>query len=256
MSNASEILSQAGHRPWPLPQQPWVMQQCWSELLFAHWPIDPERLRLLLPVGLEVDTFDGQGWFAVVPFQMEFRLRGLSWPCRFQEINVRTYVRYGNKPGVFFFSLDANDWPTVLGARGFFSLPYYFAHMQLNRQNPGTDQAPEFHFTSERQHQPTNTQNHFEASYRPISPVTLTQSGTLEYWLTERYCLYSTKRDGSLYRCEVHHPPWPLQPAEAEIRQNTMLAGTGLAFPDNGQPPLLHYAERVDVLVWPLQKLS
>lgn len=251
----SALLSQIEHRPWPLPQQPWVMRQRWSELLFAHWPVEPAQLRPLIPANLEVDTFNGQAWFAVVPFQMEYQLRGFPWACRFLEINVRTYVQYKNKAGVFFFSLDANDWPTVLGARGFFSLPYYFAHMKLKRQHQGKVQQPNFQFRSERWHMRTGGRNTFEASYQPVSPVCLAQPDTLEHWLTERYCLYTAKENGTLYRCDVHHAPWPLQTAHASITENTMLSETGLTFPETSLLPLLHYADHLEVLVWPLQKL-
>src|SRR3954463_3011927 len=101
------------HRPWPLPGGPWIMQQIWNDLLFAHWPIAPEIMRPLVPPALPLDTFNGQCWLAVTPFHMT-GVRGRLMPAfpglsAFPELNVRTYVTYGGTGGVYFFSLDAGS---------------------------------------------------------------------------------------------------------------------------------------------------
>ena len=122
-----QALSSANSRPWPPPDSPWVMSQIWRKLLFAHWPVPAEMVRPLLPAGLALDTWDGQAWLGIVPFQMErvrFRgLPGIPTATRFGELNVRTYVTADDKPGVFFFSLDAGSLLAVLGARALFALP-------------------------------------------------------------------------------------------------------------------------------------
>lgn len=98
-------------RTWPLPNQPWVMRMTWSELLFAHWPIEPDEVARLLPNGVTLDTRDGKAWVGVVPFLMSNIAPRLCPPIpglsRFLELNVRTYVTVNSKPGVWFFSLDA-----------------------------------------------------------------------------------------------------------------------------------------------------
>ena len=107
-----EMLSLLEHRPWPIPQKPWVMAQTWSNLLFAHWPVDAALLRKQIPEPLQIDTFDGTGWIGVVPFELRVRPRFLPVIPRiaaFPEINVRTYVTLDGKPGVWFFSLDATS---------------------------------------------------------------------------------------------------------------------------------------------------
>src|ERR1700674_1035433 len=116
-----EILRNVVHRPWPLPAGQAVMTQSWPDLLFAHWPVDAEKLRALIPERLEIDTFDGRAWLAVVPFRMtNVRLRGtpaVPWLSAFPELNMRTYVTYDGEPGVWFFSLDAGNSLAVAIAR-------------------------------------------------------------------------------------------------------------------------------------------
>ena len=240
-------------RPWPMPRRPWVMAQVWRKLLFAHWPLPPEVMRPHLPPGLPLDTFDGQAWVGVVPFTMEgvhFRgAPGIPTARRFPELNVRTYVTVENKPGVYFFSLDAGSLLAVLGARALFALPYYRARFAITAGEGGVSYGCE-RLGRARGGAPAAT---FEARYRPTGPAQPAQPGTLADWLTARYCLYTT-RGGQLLRGEVHHAPWPLQPAEAEILRNTMTEPVGIHLPT--PPPLLHYSERMEVVVWSLRPVG
>lgn len=232
------------HRPWPLPAGPWMMVQVWHDLLFAHWPIAFESLRGLVPPQLDLETLDGQCWVGVVPFWMSgVRARGLpAFPgvSRFPELNVRTYVTYGDKPGVYFFSLDAGSRLAVWGARVLYHLPYFYADMKS--ENVGD--AIEYRCARRS----GNAQ--FHARYRPTAPVELRPPGALEHWLTERYSLYTVHRD-RVHRGEVHHAPWPLQNACAQIGVNSMASTAGIVLPNT--KPLLHFARRQDVLVWPLE---
>ena len=221
------------------------MKQIWHDLLFAHWPLPPAHIRPLVPPQLALDLFDGQCWLGIVPFWMSgVRLRGLPplpGLSRFPELNVRTYVTYGGKPGVYFFSLDAANHPAVGAARRFFHLPYFYARMN------SSERAGTIFYSSSR----TQTQAEFRASYRPTNPVQFSEKGSLTEWLTARYCLYTTHRDQVL-RCEIHHSPWPLQAAEAEFQCNSMAAAAGIALPH--LPPLLHFSKRLEVLIWPLRR--
>jgi hypothetical protein len=220
------------------------MHQTWNDLLFAHWPLAPEALRPLVPSVLQLDTFNGQCWIAVTPFHMTsvrarwtLPLPGIS---ALPELNVRAYVRYGNKPGVFFFSLDAGSWLAVLGARSTYHLPYFHARFNIGLEDGW------FKYNCVRLHG-----TEFHGKYRPIAPVQLRDPGTLEHWLTERYCLYTVVRN-SVYRAEIHHQQWPLQDADAEIVINTMAAASRLDLP--GIQPLLHFSGQLDVLIWPLKR--
>ena len=239
----TETLPPADHRPWPLPDEPWIMGQRWNHLLFAHWPVAPDMVARHVPAALPLDTFDGQAWIAVTPFVLDnLRLRGLpSVPgvSEFPEINVRTYVRRDGKPGVFFFSLDAGSALAVASARRLYALPYHHADFSVAHAGTRTRYA-----CRRRGATPAV----FDATFEPTGPAAHAAPGSLEAWLTERYCLYAVDPARQIYRAEIHHVPWPLQPATAVIRTNTMAAASGLSLPDGS--PLLHYAERLDVMVW------
>ena len=245
----SAFPQEVAHRPWPLPAGPWVMAQTWHDLLFAHWPVEAAPLRPLLPAPLQIDTFEARAWLAVVPFRMTgVRLRGtpsLPWLSAFPELNVRTYVTSGGKPGVWFFSLDAANPLAVAIARGWFHLPYFRARMS------GTEHEGWIHYASERTHRQTPAAS-LECRYRPVGDVFSPRPGTLEHFLTERYCLYTTDARGQFIRGEIHHPPWPLQPAEAEFARNSMTQLLGIELTTH---PLLHFSRRQDVLVWPPRPL-
>jgi uncharacterized protein YqjF (DUF2071 family) len=231
------------------------MHQTWTELLFAHWPVPPEALRSLIPSGLALDTYDGSAWLGVVPFRMRdvrFRLTpALPWISAFPELNVRTYVTVGDKPGVWFFSLDAGNPLAVAAARTLFHLPYFHARFHIQQSGDTVS------YTSQRTHHGTHrgaAPAALAMTYRPTGTVSPSQPGALEAFLTERYCLYSVDRRGRIYRGEITHERWPLQPAQAEIARNSMASAAGIASPD--QPPLLHYAARLEVLVWRIQRVT
>jgi uncharacterized protein YqjF (DUF2071 family) len=221
------------------------MKQTWHDLLFAHWPLMPNLMRERVPSELRLDTFDGHCWVGVVPFWMSgVRARGVpSLPglSQFPELNVRTYVTHGDKPGVYFFSLDAANLPAVWVARTFYYLPYFFAFMS-SVQRDG-----EIRYSTQRREGSAD----FRAAYQPTSQSRQPAKGSLEHWLTERYCLY-TVHQGRVYRGEIHHPPWPLQDAAAEFEVNTMAAAAQIDL--HHTAPLLHFSPRQDVLIWPLRR--
>lgn len=243
----SAVLHETDHRPWPLPEDAWVMAQTWDDLLFAHYRVPAEALARHVPQGLEVDQYDGTGWVGVTPFVLTgFRLRGtvpLPRVSTFPELNVRTYVTAEDKPGIWFFSLDTSSRLAVEGARRAYKLPYFHARMSVDRRG-GT-----IEYASERA---AGEGRRFEARYRPVGETFNAEPGSLEYFLTERYCLYALDR-GALHRADIHHPPWPLQVAEAEIAVNTM-APPGLELPPDR--PLCHFARRQDVLIWSLLRVA
>jgi uncharacterized protein YqjF (DUF2071 family) len=216
------------------------MAQTWCDLLFAHWPVSTAELARAVPPQLALDLFEGQAWIGVIPFRMEgVRPRGmvaLPWFSATPEINVRTYVTFGGKRGVYFFSLHASNPAAATVARRFFHLPYYRAAMKVRTEGESV------HYESRREGA------EFGCVYRPSGEVAAAQPGTLEYWLTERYCFYSLDKDGQVIRGEVDHAEWPLQPAEASIDVNTMTAPFGIELPAG--PPLLHFSKNIDVVMW------
>jgi uncharacterized protein len=251
------VLSEVSHRPWPLPDRPWVMTQEWHDLLFAHWPIPEEVMAPLIPPGLTLDMFEGEAWVAVVPFHMRHVrprfLPSAPWLSFFAELNVRTYVRAKDesgqdKPGVFFFSLDAANPIAVAIARSFYHLPYFRAQMDFHIHS-GTQAVD---YSSRRTHRGAPSAE-FVGSYRPAGEVYQVAPGSLEHWLIERYCLYSADRRGHIYRGDIHHLPWPIQVAEAEFQVNSVAQAAGLTLPDC--KPLLHFASRLEVVAWPIQQI-
>jgi uncharacterized protein len=237
------IVNEVAHRPWPMPDKPWLMTQTWHDLLFAHWPVGPAQLRALVPDAFELDLFDGEAWVGVVPFHMtNVAPRGvpsLPWVSEFPELNVRTYVRAAGRPGVCFFSLDAGSVLAVQVARALWNLPYHQATMSVWQ----ADGRVEYRSVRDADHAAE-----FNAAYAPAGAVFTAVEGSLEYFLTERYCLYHLDREGHPYRLDIHHPPWPLQPAEAELVRNTMARVSGITLP--ARPPLLHFAKRQDMVAW------
>ncbi len=250
-----EFLVRTSHRPRPLPSGRWVMTQRWNDLLFAHWPVPVPAVARLIPDGLQVDSFQGSAWVGVVPFWMDrIKFRGIPaipGARSFPEINFRTYVRdpLTGAQGVYFISLDAGNLLGVTFARTFFSLPYYWAEMRFEQRT-----EREFAYYSRRRmaKQPVV----FKARYRGLGPsrkLVESRPGSLEYFLTERYCLFTRGRDGSPMRANIHHVPWPLEEADAEIERNDLAAAVGIELPDT--PPVLHYSRRLAVYVWQLERL-
>jgi uncharacterized protein YqjF (DUF2071 family) len=238
------ILNDVAHRPWPMPTRPWVMTQTWHDLLFAHWPVDAAALREKVPSEFTIDVFDGTGWLGIVPFRMtNVAPRGvpsLPWISEFPELNVRTYVRVDDKPGVYFISLDAGSMLAVRAARSILNLPYYAATMSV------TPDLDTIQYDSRRG--AASERGTLSARYRPVGAAVEASGGGLEHFLTERYCLYNLDHRGRPYRLDIHHPPWPLQPAEATFSRNTMAEASGLALPHT--TPLLHFARRQDMVAW------
>lgn len=233
------------------------MHQNWGKLLFMHWPIDAELLRPLLPSQLEIDTFDGSAWIGVVPFTM-WGIRASFLPPipgtnAFHELNVRTYVHFKGTPGVWFFSLDAASRAAVWGARRFYHLPYFNARVRLNQSDDTITYSSR---RSDRRGAPAELQ----ASWRIGNALPPTEPGSLDFFLTERYCLYSFHRD-RIYRSRIFHEPWPLRtatlvsepPGSADGSQSRMIEALGIVQPSG--PPLLHYAESLAVDIWRLRRL-
>jgi uncharacterized protein YqjF (DUF2071 family) len=242
-------LGRTDHRPWPLPSRPWIGRQRWCDLLFAHWPVPLSALAPLVPAGLEVQEFDGTSWVGLVPFRMEDvmlrGLPGLPWLSRFAEMNLRLYVVADGKPGVWFVSLDAARLPAVWAARRFLHLPYFLADMQVSVAGRHVT------YRSLRTH--SNARVALRVRYEPTSAVFEARPGTLEHFLTARYCLYTQYPDKGLRRLEIHHPPWPLQEATLEVEENT--AGTAQGIALDGRPSLVHFSRRIDVITWTPERI-
>jgi uncharacterized protein YqjF (DUF2071 family) len=224
-----------------MPEASWRWQQVWHDLLFIHWPVPADLLRPLVPAPLSIDERGGSAWLSLVPFHMsKVTLRGvpaLPWLSAFAEMNLRTYVTVEQKPGVWFLRMDAARALAVWTARLGLGLPYLWSSMRVEAD------GERIHYRSRRDRAV------FEARYGPRGAPEEPGHGSLEAFLTERYCLYTLAR-GRLARMEIQHPPWLLQPADAAVTTNTIPASLGLPGPI-GQP-LMQISRRQDVVGWGL----
>jgi uncharacterized protein YqjF (DUF2071 family) len=228
------------------PNRRAVMHQRWSELGFLHWPVSVAAVRSLVPAQLTIDTHDGQAYVGLVPFTVTgaraMLMPPLPWVSDFHEVNVRTYVhRDGREPGVWFFSLDASNPLVVAVARALFRLPYQHARIEMDVAAAGIA------FRSDRARPGASC----ALRYEPMGRATPAPVGSLEHFLAERYFLY-TASGGRLWQAQVHHEPYPLQSARAEVTGETLVAAAGITRPE-GPPPLVHFAREVNVEIFPLR---
>jgi len=229
-------------RPDSLP----LMHQNWGKLLFMHWRIEERVLRPLIPAALEIDTYDGSAWIAVTPFTMwgirAYFLPPIPGTSAFHELNVRTYVHLNGVPGVWFFSLDAANALAVWGARLSYHLPYHTAEMSLEQKGKTIE------YSSQRIDSPAE----LHATWSIGEALPEPEPESLQFFLTERYCLYAAQGD-QLYRARIFHAPWSLQSATLLSLHSTMIESLGLPTPEG--EPLLHYAEEIAVDIWSLKAL-
>ncbi|WP_227394866.1 YqjF family protein [Jeotgalibacillus aurantiacus] len=231
-------------------KQKWLMGQTWNDLLFAHYPVPAEEIRPLIPDCLALDTFGGQAWISVVPFEMNhIYFRGLSlftYKRRFAELNVRTYVTFNGEAGIYFFSLDANSPLAVKLANFSYALPYLHADMSV------VHSENRIHFKSSR----TDTRapfGDFDGVYGANGDPFRTVKGSLEFWLTERYALFVLK-GRKILKGAIYHDQWTLQPAYAEFKVNRVAESAGILL--SPKPELLHFAKHLKVHVWPPEQVG
>jgi len=220
-----------------------VIRQTWLELTFLHWPFDPADVRPLIPAELELDLWEGKCFVGLVPFILvditHARGPALPWLSRFNETNVRTYVRdrHGRR-GVWFFSLDAARLAAVIGARIGYSLPYYWARMRVNRT------GERVHYHSRRRHGPPG-----QTDIVVTPGAVIAEPSPLEAFLTARWRLFAY-RGGRVFSADVDHPRWPLQRAAVDRLDQSLLQAARL--PDPAGEPLAHFSTGVQVFTgWP-----
>lgn len=234
MDRITDILNTTYHRQYALPNKPWKQYQEWHENLFMHWKVQPSAIAAFLPEGLSIDTFNEKAWVSIVAFSVK-KLRPRFLPylpliSNFHEVNFRTYVIRDGIPGIYFLSIEAQKLLPVLLARLFIGLPYIKSDISRNAElycskNSGRNLE-------------------LKATYT-VGPPIEPRSG-LDYWLTERHALYE-QNGNELHRIDIHHKPWPLQHMKIASRiTGYPLIGSPVA----NAPDLVHYAKRINVLVW------
>src|ERR1039458_3919846 len=248
-----EFLVRTSHKPRLLPAALWVISQRWNDLLFAPWAVPASSIAALLPAGLQVDTFQGSAWLGVTPFWLD-RIKVRSMPAipglrSFPELSLRTLVRdqHTRTPGTYYLSLDANNLLAAGLGRALYNLPYHWADVRMEQRT-----EREFWFYSRRRF--AGPPVLFQARYRGLGPtrkLAESRSGTIENFLMERSCIYSSNRAGELIRANTHRVSSPLEEAEAAIERNDLAAAVGIQLP--AQEPVLHYMRRLAVYIWPAE---
>lgn len=222
-----------------------AVRMTWRNLLFLHWRVPASAIRPLVPEELEIDTFDGSAWVALVPFEMtETSFKGvppLPGLSRFFECNVRTYVRHRDTSGVWFFSLDAERLLPVLGGRWLWSLNYVHSRFSVT-EGERTDYA--------LTRRPSRRWP--EGSTRIVwtrgDALPTSAPGSLEHFLTERYYLY-TKRRGRIMSGRIDHESWPLRKATLNELDDSLVAAAGIEV--EGEP-LVMMSDSIEVLGYKL----
>lgn len=236
----SATLAETSHRPWPLPPRAWRVAQTLEDVLFCHWRVPASALRAVVPPALELDRHRGETWLGIVALRFtNLRLRGtfpLPFLSSFLGLNVRTYVRVGEQPGIFFLGLDAASPVAATAAQRLFRLPYFRARIAHERNSWASLRVdPGAHSRS------------FRARYSVSGRAARPAPGTLEHFLIERFRLYAVE-GRQVRRVDIHHPPWRVQPAKVVVEENTMAPAPIEVLEE---PPLAHYSERQDILIWP-----
>ncbi|HCQ29368.1 MAG TPA: hypothetical protein DIU39_03715 [Flavobacteriales bacterium] len=229
-----EILNTTKHRPWQIPKSSWKFYQEWNDAIFLHWQVDLKELKKFVPDEIEIDLFEGKPWVSMVAFTMEkMRLKNMiSFPpiSDFDEINIRTYVKYKGKSGVYFLSIEGGKSLSCKVAKGISELPYRYSKIKRTNQN----------FKSQ------NSEFKDELNIEFKIGKEFTEKTQLDKWLTERYALFQDT-DDSINEFEIHHLEWPIN--EIDIQK------LELSYPRfqkliNEKPNKIHYSKGVKVLAW------
>jgi uncharacterized protein YqjF (DUF2071 family) len=214
----------------PVPVQRAVMVQTWENLVYLHWAYEPEQVQSLLPKGLLVDTFAGNAYVGLIPFQM----RGIGVPHlpavpylgTFPEVNVRTYVIRNGIPGVWFFSLDINRMLPTFVARTTYSLPYCFGKVSHGVQQVDNTSVVE---TLVQRRWPHGVEASTELRVEVGNKIDVPSD--FEHFLSARWGLYSQTLRKKIRYAPVSHEPWPLHRATALHIDDSLVQAAGLPTP-------------------------
>jgi len=232
----AQLLQHSDHRPFPLPDRQWLLYQEWKQVLFVHVPVPVQVVQELLPSSLVPDLFGRSAWLSFVVFTVtNSRLRLVPFfpVCpTFQELNLRTYVTYKGKPGIYFIDIRSNNPAAIMLLRTFTSLHY--RNVSIEAENG---------YYSVDVHNQSN--NHFTIRYH--NEWMVTRRSQIEEWLTERYCCYTI--DGNrLFSYDIHHMPWKLSRATIEKAEGRYKLGQWQLTERDFS--IVHYVVQQQVLIW------
>jgi uncharacterized protein len=238
-------VSLAGTATTPPPPGAWRWSQVWQDVFFAHWQVSKQVLRRHVPAGLELDLTAGTAWVSAVAFRM-CRARPRFLPAvglvsDFFELNLRTYVQFAGRPGIYFLSMDAGKTLSVIVSRLLSPLPYQKARMAFESREGN------YRFESVRPRR-DGRPIAFSAAWSPGPELRPAPASSLDAWLTERYCLYAVAGRGRLVRALVDHQPWRLQRPRASIAVNSLGEPFGLEL--SRPPDAVHFSPGLEAKAW------
>jgi len=229
-----DILRQTDHRPWKLPAENWKFYQEWNNAIFLHWQVELDELKKFVPTELEIDLFDDKPWISLVAFTME-KIRPKNLPAfppisDFDEINIRTYVKFNNKTGVYFLSIEGGKRASCKIAKGMSELPYRYSKI---RRQKGIYKS-----TNKK----LNDQLNIEFELDKVQ----TKKNELDKWLTERYALFQDTGN-CINEFDIHHLEWPTEGIEMKKLEVDYPRFGNLI---NNKPNLTHFSRGVKVIAW------
>jgi uncharacterized protein YqjF (DUF2071 family) len=231
-----------------LAKLPPLMGQGWRNLGFCSWRLPAEAVRPVVPPELQLDLRDGFAWVSMVPLEMVnvglLEPKELALPA-FAEINLRTYVRHRDQPGVYFLSLDCGQHMVNLAAGTLFGLPYLEADVSVVREGEW------FCYESRRDALGRRrAAAMLRCRYRPEGQPARVEPGSLNAFLIERYSLFTVRaRSRRIYRGDIEHPRWTVAPGVLQLDQNTVPSAAGL--PIAGPPDHFCFSPGVDTRMLP-----
>ena len=227
------------YRSYPVKTKPWTYYQEWNQVLFMHWQVPYEVLVKCVPKNLILDDFNGTYWVSLVAFTMNQVkpriLPAVSAISNFHEVNLRTYVKENNQPGVYFLSIEGEKRLSNFIAKNLSGLPYEKANIQRTHKS----------YSSLNPH----SGNSLQAQFSVQEPI-LTKDN-LDIWLTERYCLYLYE-NGRKYRYEIDHEEWIINKVTFQhLDLNYKIGDSPLSL----NPHRIHYSPGVKVIAWGKDKI-
>jgi len=223
------------------------LRNSWNELTFVHWAYEPDVVQALLPDGLTVDTFDGEAYVSLIPFEMADAsprwLPGVPWLSTFAETNVRTYVvdSAGNR-AIWFFSLEAARLPIVLFARALLGFPYVWSAMSVSIRGP----VRRYETRARRWPKTPDSRSPGPTTVVEVEVGSeITEQSELDVFLTARWGTIA-RWGGRLRHHPVDHPAWTLHDAELTELHDTSFIAAGLPAPTGD--PIVRWAQPIDAV--------
>lgn len=196
----------------------------WTDVVMVNFLVPPNLLQPHVPPGSVLDTPDGQPdlhLLSIVALRFrDTRVRGVKIPTAqdFAELNLRFYVRQGDKRAAVFLREFVPTPLIVIGARLFYQQPYFLARI-THRVTKGDGSISVRTRFRNRQHRGGID---LIARNEPTVPP----EDSVEHFLKEHYWGFHRGRGGGGISYRVEHPVWityPVEQAEVTVDPGVLL---------------------------------